>query len=889
MPPPRSSTSEIYSSTSYQNVGSTSTWQTSYETSTTPYGARPSTVRPNSTFSSRPGTARPSSGRRSRSRAGSIIGGESQHIICALSEARGVSPTVGLAFVNVSTGEAVLSQICDNQFYARTINKLHVFDPTDILIVSTSGPPNPKSKMYSVVEENTMGSNIISVDRKYWSESAGLEYIHHLAFAEDVEAIKVAIGGNYFATCCFAAVLKYIDLNMSLTFAYHSLRIKYQPSEGSMMIDLSTIHSLELIQNLHNSKSRACLYGVMNQTLTPMGARLLRSNILQPSTQADVLEQRYDAVGELFTKEDMFFQLRQVLKSVQDTEKLLSSLIIVPTQPDILYSEQSINQILMLKSFIQCVHPIFESLASAKSDLLVMIRENCKPEYLAQTMGYIKEVINEDVTYQKTPLDLRNQRTYASGVSGLLDVARQTFKETTEDVHQHVTEINQRYDMGAETKYDNARRYYLKLYESDFDERDIPEILINRYRKKGFIECQTLDLVKLNQRIEGSHQEVVLMSDQTIQDLIDNIRGEIPALFRVCESIAMLDMITSFAHLATTAEPQAEYSRPQIGDTIAIGSGRHPIKERISKDRFVPNDVYASQEQRFQIITGCNMSGKSTYIRSIALMSVMAQVGSFVPANDANFKIIYQLFARVSMDDCIEANVSTFASEMRETAFILRNIDENSLAIIDELGRGTSTRDGLAISLSIAEALVQSKALVFFATHFRELAQIMQNRLGVVNMHLEVDLSEANTMKMLYKIREGHIIEKHYGIALARVVDLPPRVLEVAEKVSKTLEDQAEARRQSSKARALTKRRKLVYAMRESLRTAASGQMEERALLSWIVRLQDEFIRRMDAIDNDAASSDIESGIVTDEEDLLEARSGEKRAEGEEEIDSSGV
>ncbi|PBP17310.1 DNA mismatch repair protein Msh4 [Diplocarpon rosae] len=881
MPPPRPAASENYSSTSYQNVGSTSTSQTPCGTSTTPCGTRPSTVRMSSTFPSQPGTARPGSGRRSRSRAGSIVGGESQHIICALSEARGVSPTVGLAFVNISTGEAVLSQICDNQFYARTINKLHVFDPTDILIVSTSGPPNPKSKMYSVVEENTMGSKIISVDRKYWSESAGLEYIHHLAFAEDVEAIKVAIGGNYFATCCFAAVLKYIDLNMSPTFAYHSLRIKYQPSEGSMMIDLSTIHSLELIQNLHNSKSRACLYGVMNQTLTPMGARLLRSNILQPSTQADVLEQRYDAVGELSTKEDMFFQLRQVAHEKQ--------LIIVPTQPDILYSEQSINQILMLKSFVQCVHPIFESLAGAKSDLLVMIRENCKPEHLAQTKEYIKEVINEDVTYQKTPLDLRNQRTYASGVSGLLDVARQTFKETTEDVHQHVTEINQRYDMGAEMKYDNARRYYLKLYESNFDGRDIPEILINRYRKKGFIECQTLDLVKLNQRIEGSHQEVVLMSDQTIQDLIENIRGEIPVLFRVCESIAMLDMITSFAHLTTTAEPQAEYSRPQIGDTIAVGSGRHPIKERISRERFVPNDVYASQEQRFQIITGCNMSGKSTYIRSIALMSVMAQVGSFVPANDANFKIIHQLFARVSMDDCIEANVSTFASEMRETAFILRNIDENSLAIIDELGRGTSTRDGLAISLSIAEALVQSKALVLFATHFRELAQIMQNRLGVVNMHLDVDLSEGNAMKMLYKIKEGHVKEQHYGIALARVVDLPPRILEVAERVSKTLEAQAEAKRQSSKARALTKRRKLVYALRESLRTAASGQMEEKALLSWIVRLQDEFIRRMDAIDNDAASSDIESGTVTDKEDLPEASSGENQAEGEEETDSSIV
>lgn len=151
--------------------------------------------------------SRPSTGMGRRSRAGSTIGGgEAQQIICAISEARGISPTVGLAFINISTGEAVISQICDNQFYARTLNKLQVFEPSEILIVSTSGPPNPKSKMYQVVEENILGARIITVDRRYWSETAGLEYIQQLAFLEDVEAIKVAIGGNYFATCCFAAV-----------------------------------------------------------------------------------------------------------------------------------------------------------------------------------------------------------------------------------------------------------------------------------------------------------------------------------------------------------------------------------------------------------------------------------------------------------------------------------------------------------------------------------------------------------------------------------------------------------------------------------------------------------------------------------------------------------
>jgi DNA mismatch repair protein MSH4 len=309
MATPRPSTT----STSYQYGYSTSNSQP-------PHGGRLSTARPS--------TARPST--RSRSRAGSTLGGsECQQIICAISEGRGITPTVGLSFVNISTGEAVISQICDNQFYARTLNKLQVFEPTEILIVSTSAPPNPKSKMYQIVEENILGARITAVDRKYWSETAGLEYIQQLAFLEDVEAIKVAIGGNYFATCCLAAVgsspfhfyrllsdkyeqaLKYVNLSLSLTFAFHSLRIKYQPSEGSMMMDVSTIQFLELIQNLQNPKSKECLFGLMNETLTPMGSRILRSSILQPSTQASVLTPRYDAVEEVSMKETMFLEVRQ--------------------------------------------------------------------------------------------------------------------------------------------------------------------------------------------------------------------------------------------------------------------------------------------------------------------------------------------------------------------------------------------------------------------------------------------------------------------------------------------------------------------------------------------------------------------------------------------------
>ncbi|KFY34714.1 hypothetical protein V494_06535 [Pseudogymnoascus sp. VKM F-4513 (FW-928)] len=777
-------------------------------------------------------TSRPPTRTCSRA-ASSVFGGQSQHIVCAVSESRGVSPTVGLAFVNVSTGEAVMSQICDNQFYVRTLLKLQVFEPTEILLVSTSGPRNQKSKMYSLIEEEVIGSRIVCVDRRYWSEPAGVDFIQQLAFPENVEAIKVATEGNFYATCCLAA-------------------------------------SLELIQNITNAKSKDCLFGLLNETLTPMGSRMLRSNILQPSTQENILKNRYEAVA---------------LKPFLDVDKLLTNLIIQPTQPDIQHSEQSINHILMLKTFVQCVGPVFEALSSARSPLLVEIRTVCRPNNITPTLKIIGEVINDDVTFQRSPLDLRNQRTYAvkrspldlrnqrtyavkSGVNGLLDVARQTFKEATEDVHVHVSLINEKYETQMETRYDNARRYYLRIPESNLEGRTLPDILINCYRKKGYIECQTLDLVKLNQRIEDSHQEVVLMSDKTVTQLIDNVRAEIQPLFRVSDSIAMLDMLAAFAQLVTTSD----YVKPEITRCLAIKSGRHPVHEKAHSEKFIPNDVYADKQKRFQIITGCNMSGKSTYIRSIALMTVMAQIGSFVPAQYASFPIVGQLFARVSMDDCIEANVSTFASEMRETAFILRNIGKNSLVIIDELGRGTSTRDGLAIALSISEALVESHAFVWFTTHFRELgmlvliplcslkltspAQIMNERAGVVNMHLKVDISQEDKMVMLYKIANGYVKEEHYGLALARVVNLPSLVLEVAEKVSNTLQAQAAAKKKSSKSFAIARKRKLVLSLREVLLQAQESAMQGKGLMEYLRKVQEEFVKRMDCIENEAENSD---------------------------------
>ncbi len=782
----------------------------------------------------------------------STLGIENQEIICAVSESRGISPTVGLAFVNLDTAEAVLSQICDSQTYVRTIHKLTVFNPTNILIVATAS--QPKSKLFSIIEDSLddIGSNMTLLDRRYWAETTGIEYIQQLAFTEDVESIKTAVSGNYYAVCCFAAVLKYVELGMNKTFPMRSLRIKYEPSEGSMMIDLSTMHSLELVQNLHNAKSKDCLFGLLNETLTPMGSRLLRSNVLQPLTSSETLNTRYEALEELSTKEEMFFAVRQALKPFLDADKMLTQLILIPVQTTLGDIEQAINNVIMLKQFVNLIKPIFEALVGVRSPMLEEIRRLCATGNIEPVQALIDDVINEDTNYAKQPLDLRNQRTYAvkSGVNGLLDVARQTYHEAMTDAYSHMDDLADEHSLPIQKKFEQARQFYMRIKEEEFATKDIPAVFINVVRKKGWVECQTLNLAQRNQKIADSHTEVLNMSDKTVQELVENARQHMSVLFKICEGIAMLDMLSSFAQVVTSQD----YVRPLISETLAIKGGRHPIREKIHNTKFIPNDVYATQQTRFQIITGCNMSGKSTYIRSIALMSVMAQVGCFVPAQYAALPIIRQLFARVSMDDNIEANVSTFAAEMRETAFILRNIDRNSMAIIDELGRGTSTRDGLAIAIAIAEALVKSRALVWFATHFRDLTQIMAERNGVVNMHLAVDMSEDSKMEMLYRISNGAEKGEHYGLKLARVVPLPPDVVEHAEHVSMTLEQQAKRKQGHSIAIVQARRRKLMLNLKEHLLQAKNSKMGEETLREWLQDLQKEFINQMLALDEEEGS-----------------------------------
>lgn len=427
--------------------------------------------------------------------------------------------------------------------------------------------------------------------------------------------------------------------------------------------------------------------------------------------------------------------------------------------------------------------------------------------------------------------------------------------------------------MTLDLKYDTARQYYIWIPIAEVG--SLPDIFINVFRKRNHIECQTLDLVKLNQKITDAHNEVICMSDQTIQNLLRDICADVASLFRVSEAVAMLDMLAAFAQLATSND----YIRPELTATLAIKAGRHPIREHIHSSKFVPNDAYATSETRFQIITGCNMSGKSTYIRTLALMTVMAQIGCFVPAQYASFPIVHQLFALVATTDDLDANVSTFAAEMREMAFILRHIQPRGMVLVDELGRGTSTNDGLAIAVALAEALLASNSFVWFATHFHELARILSERSGVINLHLAADIAvDARKMTMLYQIAEGPVPDRRYGLALAKLVDLPPAVLEVANSVASKMECLAQRRNSGSRAVAIARKRRLLLSLREQLLIARDSTMDDMSLLTWLAKLQENFTLRIAALEQEVDATNDLCGELAEGEQATLSRTSEALA-----------
>lgn len=424
-----------------------------------------------------------------------------------------------------------------------------------------------------------------------------------------------------------------------------------------------------------------------------------------------------------------------------------------------------------------------------------------------------------------------------------MDVARETFKENISDIYSLQRALAEKHELPISLVYQANGGFIFALRKSDLsldsnEATTLPHGFINRTSQKARWLFSSLELKKLNARMKDALDETLLLSNKVMNDLVGDILIDVGVLYKASEAIAMLDMLWSFAYISILQN----YTRPEFTGTLAIKSGRHPILECIkSSGAIVPNDVYICDSTTFQMILGPNMSGKSTYIRQIGLLTVMAMCGCFVPAAYASFKIHDQLLTRLSNDDDIEKNFSTFANEMASVSMILGLATQNSLVLIDEVGRGTSPAEGVGIAHAIAEALISLKAFTLFTTHFKELILTLSRQPTALILHLKAqNLKRPAGIKYHYRVMDGPPDEiGDYGLELARMADLPEDVFIEARRVSSILKMEEKDLHRTSQTTKVMNRRKALLHLRTQLSQAYDwSALPENELRVYVGRFQ---------------------------------------------------
>ncbi|KAH9949472.1 muts domain V-domain-containing protein [Amylocystis lapponica] len=807
-----------------------------------PTSARPLSSRPPTSVSrlrtapSRPATARPQTAASSRH--------ESSYVVAVL-EGRGVAREVGLAALDKDTGRVALVQLADCPTYVKTLHQLHLHSPSLILVPDTflslsditlaSGGKKPctTSVLVKCIMEEFDTVPIQPVLRKFWNEGVGLEFVNQFTVEDDERAATlVAVSSKYYALSAACALFKHAETKLNTRFSACSLVIRYVQVEGTMMIDPETARNLELVGNMSHKKSAHSLFGLLNHTYTAMGARLLRVNILAPISVHTSIEARLDVVDELVQTEERFNEVKDALKTLNkmDFDKLISSLAAheVRETSSAKLAASRVAQMLNLRNVVKNVPLLARALAGSRSELLRIIAEMLSDERLEKIAQLVSESLNEEASPTKGGLSAVNSRVYAvrANYNRLLDVARETYKENVGDIFELNRRLSEEHNLSLSLVYQGTG-FVFALKKSDL-EGELPRGFVDVVMQKGRWLFSSVELKQRNARMKDALDETLVLSDKIIQELTAEIVVDISVLYKASEAVAVLDMLWAFAH--------ASILRPEFTGTLAIKSGRHPILESVqAAGALVPNDVYCCETSSFQIVQGPNMSGKSTYLRQIGLLTVMAMCGCFVPAEYGSFRLHDALLTRLSNDDDMEKNLSTFANEMASSAMILGIATSDSLVLIDEVGRGTTPREGVGISHAIADGLIKLKSYVFFATHFNELTTTLSRQPSRTRQ-----TASNFGMTFQYKIVDGapeHL--EHYGLDLARLADLPDDVLAESRRIANSLVEREMRERQDSLSNKIATRRKALLRLRTHLTQALEhSSLRDEELAAYLARVQ---------------------------------------------------
>jgi DNA mismatch repair protein MutS len=671
---------------------------------------------------------------------------------------------VAIAWADITTGELACTQFVGEKSVGIAVNYLLKLSVKEIICND--------EMLFAAKDFPEVSRGILPKFSSYlawtYNYSAAEKCLLEQLNAKTLSAFSV--NGKSGAICASGALLEYLKETQKHTLANID-GIRYISTDSNMQLDPAAIKNLELVKSLGEGTKYGSLLWLLDKTKTAMGARFLSSVILSPLASKDKINYRLDGVNELYDSTVIRVGLAELLRQVKDIERLTGKISNNNIMP---------RDCLALAQSILVVPNISFQLTGFRSRILNDINDNLFD--LTELANLINNAIESDCT----PATMKDGGYIKKGFNSRLDELREIKANSTKILGE--MESRERDATGIRNLkigFNRVFGYYIEVTKSFKD-----KVPTNYIRKQTLVNCEryiTEELKELEEKVLNSEDLALKLEAAIYEDIKSKLTDKIKQLKLISGAVARLDVLVSFAEVAKANK----YVRPQImesGAPLVIKDGRHPVVEAISKEKFIANDVLLDEDQnRTMIITGPNMAGKSTYMRQVAIITLMAHIGSYVPASSAQIPIVDRIFTRVGASDNLISDQSTFMVEMIEVASILQNATKDSLLILDEVGRGTSTYDGLSIAWAVIEFITQNiKAKTLFATHYHEICELENKMEGVKNYKIAV--KEFNgSIVFLRKIMRGGA-NRSFGIEVAALAGVPAAVTDRAKSILKSIE-----------------------------------------------------------------------------------------------------
>ncbi|MCR5735808.1 MAG: DNA mismatch repair protein MutS, partial [Lachnospiraceae bacterium] len=670
----------------------------------------------------------------------------------------------GIALCDITTGDFLVTEVADKD---KLMDEIYRFEPAEIVC----NEPFLFCGLDLDEIKYRLSVCICSLEAWYFDDDTCINTLKdHFKllsldpYFEDDHSVGAIAAGS---------LLKYIketQLNNSLD---HIREMNVFNSCAYMLLDQATRRNLELIETMRDKKKQGSLFHILDKSRTAMGARQIRNYIEQPLISKDAITERLNAVSDLFDNDVFREELREYLTPIYDLERLMGKVNYRSANP------RDLNA--FLRS-LEMLGPIKGLSQDTKSRELKALFDDLDP--LTDIRDLILSAIEDD-----PPLQIKEGGIIKTGYNETVDSLRKAKTEGKKWLAKLEEDDRERTGIkNLRIGYNRVFGYYFEVTNSY--KAMVPDDYVRKQTLTGSERYTTDKLKELEDMILNSEDRLFSLEYDLFNDVRKQIAAQIDRIQETARIIAKLDAYASFAHVAR----RNDYVRPKLNEKgiIDIKGGRHPVVEKMTDhDLFVDNDTYLdNQKNRVSIITGPNMAGKSTYMRQTALIVLMAQIGSFVPAREANIGLVDRIFTRVGASDDLSSGQSTFMVEMSEVANILRNATPKSLLILDEIGRGTSTFDGLSIAWAVIEYIANPKLLgakALFATHYHELTEL-EGKIDSVNNYCVAVKEQGDDIVFLRKIVRGGA-DRSYGIQVAKLAGVPETVIERADELSKELSD----------------------------------------------------------------------------------------------------